>query len=303
MNALRANLLLLPNRLALEALLRFLFRFASMSEYNSMTVSNLVVVWTPSICREGSQNGIPVNGTASPHHPPFTSQVSASILESVSSFMKDARTVLQFLLQNTKTVFSIPRNELEELQTTSTRIPNSGPCVPAIRCRSSKVMSASPYEIFLRIIINRSAWDPLVISATDEGECQRIRHSFSRFVPTAGSIRIRRKLSSRPLPTDETIQIHEESIDGGQIYTCDWLITSSESGVSNYKSSEVTLSLFHDLKGRPLIWYKKSFPHLLEVYLNSINSSFPSSGKSDRSSDRSIAPFSCCFFMRQAVNA
>lgn len=292
MNALRARLLLLPNRMALEALLRFLSKFALKSDYNSMNVSNLAIVWTPSICREASHgHGIPGPGSNSLH----SSSTSASILESVSCFMKDARTVLEFLLHNTDRVFSIPRNELEGV-----RISNS-PSIAAIRCRSSQMMAASPYEVFLKIVINRSSWDPLVVQIVDDGHTQRIKHSFSRFVPNAGSIRIKRQLN-RPSPTDQTIQIHEESVDEGRSYTCDWLITCSGSGVSQSKSSEVSLSLYYDLKGRPLIWYKKSFPRLLETYLSSISSSFPGS-KNDRNGDSSSAPFTCCFFMRQAVSA
>lgn len=259
-----------------------------------MSAGNLAIVWTPSVCREGSHgHATPGPGSHSLH----SSTTSASILESVSSFMKDARYILEFLLQNVDRVFSIPRLELESLP--KGRIPN-GPSMPSILCRSSKVMAASPYEVFLKVVINRS-WDPLVVETSDDGESQRIRHSFSRFVPNGGSIRIKRQLN-RPSPTDETIQIHEESVDDGRSYSCDWLITSSALGVSQSKSSEVTLSLFYDLRGRPLIWYKKSFPRLLETYLSSISSSFPGS-KNDRSLDRASAPFSCCFFMRQAVNA
>lgn len=294
-NVLRAQLLVLPNRIALEALIRFLSKFATRSDYNSMSAGNLAIVWTPSVCREGSHgHGTPGPGSHSLH----SSITSASILESVSSFMKDARSILEFLLLNADRVFSIPRHEVESLS--KMRVSN-GPSVPAIVCRSSKVMAASPYEVFLRIVINRSSWDPLVVETSDDGEIQRIRHSFSRFVPNGGSIRIKRKLN-RPSPTDQTIQIHEESVDEGRSYSCDWLITCSGSAVSQPKSSEVTLSLFYDLRGRPLVWYKKSFPRLLETYLSRINSSFPGS-KSDRNLDRASAPFSCCFFMRQAVNA
>ena len=262
-----------------------------------MTVNNLAIVWAPSVCREGS------HAVSNTSHALHSSTASASILESVSSFLKDAQSVLQFLLLNADRAFCVPRLDLERLQSKAVCVNGitQAASVPSILCRCSKVVAASPYEIFLKIVINRSSWDPLVVETSEDGESQRIKHSFSRFVPNGGSIRIRRQLT-RPSPTDETIQIHEESVDDGRSYTCDWLITSGGSSGSHARSSEVVLSLHYDLKGRPLVWYKKSFPLLLETYLSSISSSFPGS-KGDRSSDRAHTPFSCCFFMRQAVSA
>jgi hypothetical protein len=330
LNALRALLLIIPNRLALETLLRFLSRFANKSEFNSMTSTNLAIVWTPTVCRESMPANQTIkdlgNSTGNTYQILNSSASSASILESMNAFIKEAREALIFLLENVDLVFSIPKEDVSSLQSVMASLPRSmtnkyGPSIPAIGCRASRIIHASPYEVFLKIVLHRVSWDPLLVSSVDEGSSQRVRHSFSKFVPNAGSIRIQRKFVS-PTPNETTIQIHEESMEDSRTYSCEWLITSassspavtaspssSSSSFNSYAShapskSEVTLSFCCDLKGRPFVWYKKTYPKLLELYLNRINDSLPSSSSSkDKSANRSNDPFSCCFTMKNVVNA
>lgn len=331
LNALRSHLLVLPNRLALETLLRFLSKFSSKSDYNNMSASNLAIVWTPSICEDfvlhSPSSPSKGNGfSGSVNISQLSSGASHASLVEISNFMKGARTIIEFLILNVDLVFSVPKSDLESLSTASlprsmsTTASSLGPSIPAIGYRVSKVIHASPYEVFLKIVIERVSWDPLMTSSVDEGQTQRIRHSFSRFLPNPGSIRIQRKLVTSPTPSDATIQIHEESVDDSRVYCCDWVITkvssssspgnsSSSASASSPSCSEVTLSFYCDLKGRPFVWYKKSYPKLLDVYLSRISESFPPppGRKADRADGGGGGgpsdPFSCCFFMKTAVNA
>ena len=224
---------------------------------------------------------------------------------------------------------------------------------PSIGCRRFKVIhNASPYDIFLRIILERRTWDPLVTEIIDEGSgVQKIKHSFSPFLrpssaSNGGSLRIngqnrytrcksltrstnspchrrsvstsssdsrrrgsfsrsssgdcdpdecsegqtkyliiRRKWPEKLDPSVQVIQIHEESLDdpcsrtktstGMPSYICDWSIKAGPvSADGNEPSSELSVAIYSDLKGRPLCWYKKSFPRLIDCYLERISSFF-----------------------------
>lgn len=526
LNRLRAHLMVFPNRLAIESLMRFLNKISQYSDYNSMTVSNLSIVWTPSLCREESasnmasmstmvsmspsscktsnknKNMFPKTGslenqlkssatsiktskmipsatsikmtpsvTSTKMTPSATSTKmtpSASVssnnflLESVSNFMKDARVLVEFLITNVDTLFCISRSDLMlPSPPSSVIIPTSGghnsyrgqtghnsfnsghrlssqpssktstldsrnganslrlssfatqtdfcegrnpsiDCVssdtyqpsgvgttndtyqpsgigttidtyqpssvgtsgsgvniprgitpPSIGCRRLKVIhNASPYDIFLRIILERRTWDPLVTEIIDEGSgVQKIKHCFSPFLrpsspSNGGSLRIngqnryircksltrstnspchrrsvstsssdsrrrgsfsrsssgdcdldqclesqtryltiRRKWPEKLDPSVQVIQIHEESLDdpssrtktstGMPSYICDWSIKAGPvSADGNEPSSELSVAIYSDLKGRPLCWYKKSFPRLIDCYLHRISSFF-----------------------------
>lgn len=262
LNELRAHLLIFPNRVAIESLLRFLSHFVDNSSSNSMNATNLAIVWTPSLSRENNSQSLSVSsslmgsgssslGSKYPSLNPRGAS-SSSLLESVSSFMKDARSVIEFLILHVNCLFSIPRTDLSP-------IPPSPRFLrpPTIGCRRMKLMHATPYEIFLRIILERSSWDPLVMEILDEGgSVQRVKHSFSHFLPHTKShwLKLKRKWP-QVSPLDKSIQIHEESLsDDSQTscssmpsYLCDWFISATGSN-----KTEVNLAIFFDLKGHPV---------------------------------------------------
>lgn len=469
LNRLRSHLMVFPNRLAIESLFRFLYKISQYSDYSSMTVSNLAIVWSPTICREQSSPSMASMVTMSPkvknkgsksdhsmaasfenqrikspamNKSKMTPSQSVSsnnlLLESVSNFMKDSRILVEFLITNIDTIFCISRSDLvlpsppvsvvmappsgynsnigrnssigrssnghnsaigytglnssrPTSKTSTIDSRNESPFrsslftgkessdvlsvprgirPPSIGCQRVKVIpNASPYDIFLRIILERRTWDPLVTEIIDEGSgVQKIRQSFSSFLrpstssSNGGSLRIngtnrytrcksltrsvnspchrrsvstsssdsRRRTSSRGSsltgghgnhgdcdpdecsdhnaryltikrkwpdkldPSVQVIQIHEESLDdpssrtktstGMPTYICDWFIKSSAPSSSsspskngssgNQPSSEISVAIYHDLKGRPFCWYKKSFPRLVDCYLNRISSFF-----------------------------
>lgn len=432
-----------PNRLAIESLFRFLYKMSQYSDYSSMTISNLAIVWTPSLCREESASMASIvsmspvskynknKGSKSDHSvagsldkptavglmatkmtPSRSVSSNNFLLESVSNFMKDSRILVEFLITNIDTLFCISRTDLvlpsppvsvhilpssgtnsaaghnhtsrpaskastidsrnggslrlssfaanESVDTYQPRssIPR-GIRPPSIGCKRMKIIpNASPYDIFLRIILERRTWDPLVTEIIDEGSgVQKIKHNFSQFLrpsssaTNGGSLRTngqnryarcksltrstnspchrrsvstsssdsRRRTSSRGSsltghndcdqddcsdstryltikrkwpdkldPSVQVIQIHEESLDdpssrtktstGMPSYFCDWSIklgpqsSVTKSGIE--QSSEISVSMYADMKGRPFCWYTKSFPRLIDCYLNRISSFF-----------------------------